>query len=395
MPLALEGIKIIEMGVYGPANTTGQYLADLGAEVVVVEPPSNRALGAEWSASDRFRPETNRNKRMIALDLRKPEGKEVLHRLVKSSDVLIEANRPGVAKRSGYDYETLSAINPKIIVASLTGFGQTGPHSLLPGHVVVFEAMGGWLQTHGQGLGNSGGDFTGKPWVDPFAIVGIKAIDNFAIAILSALLARERFGVGQYIEMAILDSVITVRRPGAPPRGEEAFEPNRPDWNVYECKDGKYMGVAAPEDLQWRNLCQGLGVPELVEARPGRGMNALAAKKKNLEIMEALQRAFKTRTRDDWFAHLSQLDTEVGKVNTLDEAAQDEQVKMRGMHVEVVDEAGYREIQYGSPIKLSKTPARKVHRRAPRLGEYTNQILSELGYSQKEISRLIGAQTAF
>lgn len=390
MPLALEGVKVIETGgAFAMVNMVGGWLGDMGADVIVVEPPHNRAQGSDWSKGDRFRPETNRNKRMIGLDLKKAEGREVHLKLAKEADVLIEANRPGVAKSLGYDYETLSAINPRIIVASLTGYGQKGPYARFPGHGLVWEATAGWLLTQGQGFANTGGDYTGKPWINYFNLPDMKAAPDFFAAILAALYAREKFGVGQYIDMAVFDGVITARRAGVPPT-EAPFLRSGPGWNVYECKDSRYIAVAAVEPLQWSNLCQGLGVPEFGNDPAGRenlqGRHSLS--KRAEEIQATFERIFKTRTRDEWFTHLNQWDTEVARVNTMDEAAQDPQVKLRGMHVEVVGDDGYREVQYGTPWKLSKTPGRSVYRRAPRLGEDTDQILKDLGYTQEAIASL-------
>ena len=181
--------------------------------------------------------------------------------------------------------------------------------------------------------------------------------------------------------MAIFDSVIAVRNPQVPPKGEEIFEHALPGWNIYECKDGRYVAVAAVEEIQWSNLCKGLGVPELAKERRPEVQRAR-------EITEIFQHIFMTKTRDQWFESLSNLDTEIAKLNTVDEAMQDPQVKTRGMHVEVVGEDGYHEIQYGSPIKLNKTPARSSHTRAPKFGKHTNKVLAELGYNEEEISGL-------
>ncbi len=388
MASALDGIKVVEMGPYAPANMAGQNLGDLGADVIVVEPPANRALGDEWSKGDRFRPENNRNKRMIGLDLKQEEARAILHKLVKDADVLIEANRPGIAKKLGFDYETLSAINPRLIVASLTGYGQKGPYAQIPGHGMVWEATGGWLRMQGMGLGNSGGDYTGTPMVHYYNQADIKGAANFTITILAALYAREKTGTGQYIDNGLFDGVVAVRRPGVQPRGDGAYSNARPSWNAYPCKDGKYIAVAAGEVLQWSNLCTGLGVPDLAKDRGATGQRAQ-------EVIEVFKGIFKTRTRDEWFKHLTQWDTEVAKANTIDEAANDPQVKLRGLHVEVVGKDGYREIQYGTPYNLSKTPTRKVHARAPKLGEDTAQILKELGHKPAEIARLKKAGTAF
>ena len=234
----------------------------------------------------------------------------------------------------------------------------------------------------GQGLGNMGGDYTGKPWLNPFNLADIKGALNAMVAITTALYARERIGEGQYIDQALVDGVIAVRRKGAPISDVNAIERDpRPSWNVYECKDGKYIATAAGEEFQWGNLCKGLGVPELASEHGPTGQRAR-------EITRAFEQIFKTRTRDEWFVHLNELDTEVTKCNTIEEAAEDPQVKLRGMHVEVHGEGGYRDIQYGVPFKLTKTPARENYRRAPRLGQQTDEILRELGYTNADSGRL-------
>ncbi len=381
MVTALEGLKVIEMGTYGPAAYTSGWLGDMGADVVMVEAPNSKVLPVYWREGGATRAVHSRNKRSLVLNLRMEEAQAVLHKLAKESDVLIEANRPGVAKRLGFDYATLEAINPRLIVCSSTGYGQEGPYKMLPGHGLVWEATGGWLLMHGQGYGNMGGDYTGRPWVNYFNLPDMKGSSNVLAAILMALYAREKTGLGQYLDMALFDGVIAVREPQTPSKGDGTFDTARPSWNVYQCKDGKYIATAAGEELQWANLCEGLGFPELGKERNITGNRAR-------EIQERFDKTFKTRTRDEWFAHLSQWDTEVAKVNSIDEAAQDPQVKLRGMHVEVVGDDGHREIQYGTPFKLSKTPGRSVHRRAPKAGEHTAQVLSELGYKKAEIARL-------
>ena len=386
MPHALDGVKVIEMATYAPANMAAQWLGDLGADVLVVEPPFNRALGDAWSTGDRFRPETNRNKRGISLDLRQPEAREILHKLVADADILIEANRPGVAKRLGYDYETLEQINPRIIVCSLTGYGQDGPYRMLPGHGLVWEATGGWLLMQSQGLGNMGGDYTGTPWVNYFNLPDIKSAPYTFGSILAALYAREKTGEGQYLDLAIFDSVIGVKQPDVPERGDGAYARATPGWNVYQCKDGNYIATCAVEELQWANLCTGVGLPELAQESQATGDRAE-------QITALLQGRFRTRPRDEWFDELSKLDTEIARVHTLEEAADNPQVKLRNMHVEVTDDEGYHDTQYGTPFKLSKTPARLKHRRAPKLGEHTDQVMADLGYSQADIEKLAEAGT--
>ncbi|MDO8751622.1 MAG: CaiB/BaiF CoA-transferase family protein [Dehalococcoidia bacterium] len=381
MTLALEGIKVIEMGTFGPAGFASGWLGDMGADVIMVESPSNRAMSTDWREGGRTRAVHCRNKRSIVLDLKTGEARTILHQLAKTTDVLIEANRPGIAKRLGFDYETLSAINPRIIVCSVTGYGQSGPYAQIPGHGLVWEATAGWLRMHGQGYGNTGGDYTGRPWLNYFNLPDMKGSSNTMVSILLALYAREKVGVGQYLDLALFDGVIAVKDAPVPSEGDGAFTHVRPSWNVYECKDGKYIAFAAGEEVQWRNLCEAIGQPALAKERG-------ASEQRGQEIIQIFNKTFKTRTRDEWFAQISKVDTEVAKVNTIDEARDDPQVKTRGMHVEVVGDGGQREIQYGNPFRLSKTPGRAVHRRAPKAGEHTDQLLSGLGYAPADIRRL-------
>ena len=392
MTHALEGIKVINMGTFGPSNFATHWLSDLGADVIMVEWPGNRAMPDGMREGGSSRATNSRDQRSIVLNLKTEEARMVLYRAVKDADVLIEANRPGVAKLLGFDYETLTAINPRLIYCSLTGYGQTGPYANMPGHCPVWEGIGGWLLMQGAGLANTGGDYTGRPFIDYYQMSDIKAGPNVAISVLAALYAREKMGTGQYLDLAIFDASIAVREPGAPPRGEGTFEMTRPQYNVYECKDGKYISTAANEKLQWSNLCEGLGVPELAGFITGvaeiSSPDQQPEQQRNQEIRETFQRIFETKTRDEWFRHLTQWDTQIAKVNTIDEAKEDPQVKVRGMHVEVVGEGGHREIQYGTPFKLSKTPGRSVHRRAPKIGEDTDQVLAQLGYNKADIARL-------
>ena len=266
-------------------------------------------------------------------------------------------------------------------MCSVTGYGQEGPYRRHPGHGLVWEATAGWLQMQGQGWGNMGGDYTGKPWVNYFNLPDTRSLVAPLASILAALYVREKTGEGQFIDMAIVDSVIAVRSPNIETAGDGAFRRHSAAWNVYECKDGRYIATAAGEAIQWANLVTGLGLPELAPEPRARG-------ERGEEIIKLLEERFMTKTRDEWWEILSKVDTEAAKVNTLDEAKEDPQIKLRGLHVEVTDDEGYHDVQYGAPFKLTKTPPRTKHRRAPRLGEHTDSVLTSIGYSMDEIERL-------
>ena len=340
MEHALEGLKVIEIATTGPANMASQWLGDLGADVTIIEAPVKRSSGAEWSAGERFSPENNRNKRGIGLDLKQDEGREVLYRMVKDADILIEANRPGVAKRLGYDYETLSKINPRIIFCASTGYGQEGPYKMLAGHGLAWEATGGWLMAQGMGYGNSSGVFTGKPWVNYYNLPDIKTAPYWLSTILAALYARERTGEGQYLDLAIVDAAIAVQKPGIAPAGDEAYHRTGPSWNLYECKDGKYVATCAGEAIQWANLMKGIGLPELAEDN-GR---ANRTPEREEEIISILRRRFLRRTRDEWIEDLVKLDTDIAPVLSMEESKNHPAIQARKMHVEVRDDAGYCEV---------------------------------------------------
>jgi crotonobetainyl-CoA:carnitine CoA-transferase CaiB-like acyl-CoA transferase len=234
-------------------------------------------------------------------------------------------------------------------------------------------------------------DYTGKPWLNPFNLADIKSSGYILATLLAALYVREKTGEGQYCDIALFDAVIAVKDPHRPAVTSDAFYHDRqprPSWNNYECSDGKYIAFAAGEATQWANLCRAIGLEQYTEARGN------LSREKSAEIASAMEQVFRTRTRDEWFAEISKVDTEVAPVLTLEESANHPQVKSRNMHVEVTDDNGYHQIQYGTPIKLSKTPPKLKHRRAPKFGEHTEEVLKELGYSADEIKKLVDADIA-
>lgn len=377
---ALEGITVIEMGSHLPGEYCTMLLADLGAEVIRIDNPNPRRPEGGREA---FYALINRNKRSMGLDLKHPEAQEVLHRLIPSVDVLVECNRPGVNRRLGADYETLSAINPRLIYCAITGYGQEGPYRMLPGHDVNYIALGGVL------------DLTGSAGSAP-AIPGVNVADlgggtmYALLGVLTALIAREKTGRGQMVDVAMLDGVVawleTVHGAGyfstgqAPGRGQWRLSGASPSYGAYECADGKYISLGVLEPWFWSNLCRALGREDLVPLMDAEGFEGDAVK-------EALSQAFKTRPRDEWFDILREADVEAAPVNSMAETLDDPQVRVRGMAMEVEHPSLGRLRQPGLPVKLSDTPG-AIRRPAPRSGQDTEAILTRLGYDAARIAAL-------
>ena len=249
--LPLEGIRILDLARLGPGPHSSQILADFGAEIIKLEPPSKG--GTELTMPRVIR----RNTRSIILNLKSDEGREVFRKLVGAVDVVMEGFRPGVAKRLGVDYATLREFKPDIICVSLSGFGQDGPYSQVVGHDINYQAMAGILHLTGER--------NGPPRIPGNAIADDAGGIAAALSIAVALLARERTGVGQHADMAMVDTLLTmmllpvdecVETGVSPRRGETMLTGVFPFYNIYECKDGKYVSVGAIEPWFYENLCR-------------------------------------------------------------------------------------------------------------------------------------------
>lgn len=254
--LPLEGIRVLDLGTMTPGKYCTFLLGDLGAEVIRVERPT--APSAAISDEDLV---LNRNKRSIALNLRTEEGKQVFYQLVQSADVILEGNRPGVTRRMGVDYDTVKGINPNIIYCSLSGFGQDGPYHQFPGFDLIFMAIGGLLGLIG-----------GRPPIVPGIYVSDVGSGLLAtIGILTALLARQRTGKGQFVDVAMLDGVVSwlstisgVQRLSGEP-SQEMPGWVMPGYNVYETKDSKYLALGIFRPQSWQALCQTLGREDFID----------------------------------------------------------------------------------------------------------------------------------
>jgi len=397
MTMPLDGIRVIDWTIWQQGPVCSVMLGDLGADVIKVEErvggdPGRgvlRAQGIDLADRPNFYFEANnRNKRGITVDLKKPEGVEIVRKLCDGADVFVQNFRQGVAGRLGLDAATLRARNPRLVYASATGYGPLGPDSGDPSFDYLGLARSGIMMS------------AGEPDDDPLAIAGGIADQMGAImlayGVLAALLARERFGVGQAVDGSHLGSMMALQGLSvsarlmwgfAIPRMPRKYQAN-PLWNHYECQDGRWicLGMLQP-DRYWTDFCRAVGRPELgtderfVDLRV-RAANAGAA----IEILDAV---FATKPLAEWLRILrAGGDFIFCQVNAVDDLPNDPQVTANDYIVDY-DHPRFGQTQViGLPVQLGETPG-SIRRPAPEFGEHTEEILTELlGYSWEQVAAL-------
>jgi crotonobetainyl-CoA:carnitine CoA-transferase CaiB-like acyl-CoA transferase len=392
--LPLEGINILDLTRLAPGPHCTMILADLGAEVLKIEepgPPTGRraeqAAGqpTQWRVTgiDRYSPfnALNRNKRSMGLNLKTEAGREIFLRLADTADVVVEEFRPGVAARLGIDYDTLRPRNPRLIYCAITGYGQDGPYRQYVGHDINYIAMAGALGLMGP---KDGPPAIPHNLLADFAGGGMHG----AIGVLAALLARQHTGRGQFVDIAMADGVLNLQAAllgnyfgtgSVPHRGATLLDGAAPFYNVYQTQDDKWLSIGAIEPWFYANLCKALGREDLIPYEFDR--------EKWPDIHRTLRDIFRTRTRDEWFALLTQTDVCVGKVYSYDELDQDPHLQARQMFLELPHpDLGFVK-QVGISFKLSETPG-QVRRLPPRQFEHTAAVLQGLGYSTADLARL-------
>jgi len=382
----LNGIRVLDLSKYGPSRYCSLILADLGAEVIVVEMPKTGGQVIDVVADDvgSLYLAHNRNKKSIALNLRTEKGKEVFYRLVERVDVVIEANRPGVLKRRGMDYETVSKLNPQLVYCSITGYGQDGPYAQRTGHEINFAGITGVMALTGSRNGPP--VYLQSPSIADL----LGGVTHAAIAIIAALFARNTIGKGQYIDVSITDGAVFYHWIDGqqylldgtlPQRAEMPTGSDMACMNVYLAKDGKYFTVGCAEPWLWTKFCRLAGREDFVP-------HQFDPVDKQKEMYDALSEVFATRERDEWVRLLNEADISAAPVYGFDELFTDPHFSYRNVLVEVEHPKRGRIRLLNTPFRFSATPA-EVRTRPPLWGEHTREVLGDvLGYTEEQLHSL-------
>lgn len=388
----LSGVTVLELGQVIAGTYGGAILAELGADVIKVEPPrgdtARNPTIAPMRGESAIHLFMNRGKRSVVIDLKHPDGKELFLRLVEGADAVVDNFRPGVMARLGIDHASLTERNPEIVTASVTGFGETGPAKDKAAFDLVVQAYSGHM------------DITGEPGGPP-ARVGIPIADISGgifscISVLAGLLSRQLGMGGRHADVAMLDSLVSMLSYDAldhlntakPVTRQGTAHAHMVPWQAFPTSDG-YLVVAARDEKFWRNLCDAIGRPDL-KTDPRSADNSARVEHRR-EIVPILEEMFRTRTTAAWAATLDEYDIPSAPVKDLEQVFADPQIAARQM-VKTYRHPTAGEVRYPpSPVKFSDwdLPTRP----APMLGEHTRQVLSErIGLSPSEIDRLVEAR---
>jgi crotonobetainyl-CoA:carnitine CoA-transferase CaiB-like acyl-CoA transferase len=391
---ALTGIRVLDLTQVMAGPFCCQVLADMGADVIKVEPPgtgdqSRHSMGFRMKGEDTAAfLAVNRNKRSVALDLKDEPQRAALHRLVETADVLVENFRPGVTERLGVDWETVSELNPRLIYASISGFGQTGPYAQRAGFDLIAQGLAGVMSV------------TGEPGGEPvkcgIPISDLSAGLFCAVAILSAYVARERSGRGQRIDTSLFEGALALSiwetaelwATGRTPEPLGSAHRLTAPYQALRTSDG-HITVGGNNDRLWQRLCNALGRAELTEDERFE-TNDLRMENR-LELVAELERTLAERTTGEWVDALLEAGVPVGPIHDYRQVFEDPHTQAREMMIEVDHPVEGRVPALGIPVKLSDTPG-SVRRPAPLLGEHTAEVLREAGLAEEEIGAVVGSR---
>lgn len=397
MTAPLSGVRVLDLSrvLAGPWCT--QLLADLGADVIKVERPGSgddtRQWGPHWLKNADGSPGTessyylsaNRNKRSVTVDLGTTDGQEIVTALAATADVLVENFKVGGLVGKGLDYETLREVNTRLVYASITGFGQDGPRAGDPGYDYLAQALSGFMSVTG--------DADGPPVRAGVAVSDLSTGMYTTVAVLAALLRRGVSGVGQYIDVALLDSQTAMLANqassflvgGVAPGRSGDWHPSLAPYQMFEASDATFI-VACGNDAQFRTLCRVIGRPALADderfaANPGRVANRPA-------LADELNAALRTKDRAHWLAALPSAGVPAGSVNSIADAFAEPQLQHRGVRIDLPHPTAGSAPGVANPIKFSESPV-EYRSAPPLLGQHTDEVLAEvLGFDAERLATL-------
>ncbi|MEC5273471.1 CaiB/BaiF CoA transferase family protein [Caldifermentibacillus hisashii] len=370
----LQSIRVLDLSRLLPGPFCTMLLADFGAEVIKIEAPElgdyARHYEPKIDENSVMFHSLNRNKKSVTLDLKTDEGKDQFLQMVGKADVVVESFRPGVMKRLGLDFPVLEKINPRLIYCAISGYGQTGPYAEMPGHDINYISYAGLLELMGEK--------DGKPIVPAVQVADLAGGAYPAVTgILLALLEREKSGKGQFIDISMMDGVISLLQSTLPnylmknipsKRGEQMLSGGLACYEVYQTKDGRWLAVGALEMKFWRIFCQKLGKPEWIPL-----LNE--PDEVQYKLKHDIQTVMYTKTLAEWMDIFEDAEACVSPVLNFAELVNHPQVQARKMF-EAIEQDGIPVKHIGIPIKLSRTPG-KIRAAAPKLGEHTEYYLNQ------------------
>jgi crotonobetainyl-CoA:carnitine CoA-transferase CaiB-like acyl-CoA transferase len=379
----LTDIRVLDLTRLLPGPMCTLHLADMGADVIKIEDTEDgdyaRWMGVIKPRQSGYFLAVNRNKRAISLNLRHPQGKELFLKLASTADVIVESFRPNVVNKLGIDYETIKAINPKIVYCAITGYGQTGPYKMRAGHDLNYCSY--------VGVTDQIGACDGAPVVSNFQIADLAGgALSASMGILAALVAVARTGIGTYLDVAMTDCTLAhnvlslsslVQTGQTQPRGEDFLSGALPCYGIYPTKDGRYIALGALEQKFWENFCHAVQKPDWVSQHWVTGQ---AAK----QLQQAVTTLFMSKTRAEWIDCLSHIDCCFSPILSLEESQHDPQLQAREMFIKQSHPTEGDVLQFAFPIKFSAYHC-NIERPAPLLGEHSLEVFKTLGYTTSEI----------